>query len=259
MTDLTSQETHFRFGENWRDFSQLIDDPRIRQSDEGVARLLSHSDLRGRTVIDIGCGSGLPALSMLRAGAAHVTCVDIDPDSVATTRRVLSAHAPAQAWSAERGSVFDLSGAYDVVYSWGVLHHTGAMWAAVDKAMGLVKPGGLLAIAIYAKTPFCDLWRLEKRVYSRLPAPVQKLINLAYTGPRVLARALKLSGGVRRGMDLWHDGHDWLGGYPYESASPEEIHFHLHRAGFEPVRELLAKRRLGVTGTGCDEYVFRRR
>ena len=61
----------------------------------------------------------------------------------------------------------------------------------------------------------------------------------------------------QRGMDRVHDIHDWLGGYPYESASPEEIVAAL--PGFVLERQLLIPgRRHGLLGSGCDEYVFYR-
>lgn len=260
MTDLLAAESHFAFGKNWRSFAGLIDDQRISGSDAGIARLFPGDELKGKTVIDIGCGSGLPALSILRKGAEHVTCIDIDADSVAAARQTLSAHAPPKNWSAEVKSVFDLTGQFDVVYSWGVLHHTGDMVRAVQKAGEAVKPGGLLAIALYAKTPLCGFWRIEKRIYRKMPRPIQKLVQYAFAmteaGLRVVT-GRKTTKVKARGMDGMHDIHDWLGGYPYESASPQEITATL--SGFTLEREILVPGgRHGLLGSGCDEYVFRR-
>src|SRR6185437_13578206 len=61
-----------------------------------------------------------------------------------------------------------------------------------------------------------------------------------------------------RGMDQDHDLHDWLGGYPYESASAEEITSFMRRMGFSLVRSFDTGPRMGVLGTGCAEYVFQR-
>lgn len=266
MTDLTSQDSHFAFGENWREFSKLVNDGRIADSDAGLAKLFPPEELIGKRVIDIGCGSGLPALSMLRAGAGHITCVDIDPDSVETARILLSRHAPHDAWSVEIKSVFDLEGTYDIVYSWGVLHHTGDMWPAIDKAASLVRPGGLLAIALYAKTPMCGFWRSEKRLYRRLPRPLQAVACATLLGIRATGRLLRFrnpmtlfGSSLRRGMSAWHDQHDWLGGYPYESATPDEVRNLLTPHGFVLLRQNLFKgSRLGLLGVGCNEYVFQR-
>ena len=127
----------------------------------------------GKTFLDIGCGSGLNALAALSLGAASVTAVDIDENSVSTTQALLAARAPNPNWSAKLASVFDMTpdtfGTFDVVYSWGVLHHTGSMWKAIDCAARLVSPGGLYAIAIYTKTPLCGFWQYEKAFYSKSP------------------------------------------------------------------------------------------
>ncbi len=265
MGDLTAADSHFAFGKNWRSFAGLIDDERIANSDRGVQRLFPDGALNGKTVIDIGCGSGLPALSLLRAGAAHVTCIDIDADSVATARDTLERHAPAAAWSAAVTSVFEASGRYDAVYSWGVLHHTGDMWRAIDKAGAMVAPGGILAIAIYAETPLCGVWKVEKAIYARASAPVQKLIRILFGVWRTVISGLATGfrkrppTDGRRGMERDHDIHDWLGGYPYESATPEEIDAFLTAREFSALRVLpFGGRRHGLFGSACDEYVYRR-
>jgi SAM-dependent methyltransferase len=258
MTDLLAAESHFAFGKNWRSFAGLIDDQKIQQSDAGIARLFSDGELEGAHVLDIGCGSGLPALSLLRRGAAHVTCIDIDRDSVAAARQTLAAHAPPETWSAEVKSVFDLKGQYDVVYSWGVLHHTGDMWRAIRAAADLVRPGGRLAIALYSKTALCEFWKIEKRIYSRSARPMQWLIQRGYLALDFAARARRgrlRQEGQPRGMDKMHDVHDWLGGYPYESASPDEVVAAL--PGFKKIKLIESPgARHGLLGTGCDEFVF---
>lgn len=260
MTTLLDVDEHFAFGENWRSFADLIDDDRIKSSDAGIARLFPDQELAGKRVIDIGCGSGLPALSMLRAGAAHVTCIDIDPNSVLAAQQTLARHAPADAWSADVQSVFDLDGQYDVVHSWGVLHHTGAMWPAIAKAASLVKPGGLLCIAIYGKGPLCGFWRMEKRFYAHAAPWIQEVIYRLYCWAFHLwfmlkgkdARAI-IAAEQGRGMDWAHDVRDWLGGYPYESATPSEIEAFVDGRGFTLVRSKTGKPNLK---SGCDEYVF---
>lgn len=267
MDDLTAQDSHFAFGENWRDFATTITDERVAWSDQDLARLLSRDDLTGKRVLDIGSGSGLPALSMIRAGAAHVTCVDIDPNSVTATEQTLGRHVPPERWAARVDSVFDLPDAqFDVVHSWGVLHHTGDMWRAIDKAASLVKPGGLLAIAIYCKTPLCGFWTVEKRIYRNLPRPVQAAICALMLGVRAAGKLARFkspmslfTGTTGRGMTAWHDQHDWMGGYPYESATPAEIYDYLSAKGFTRQREnLFAGSRSGLFGSACDEYTFRR-
>ena len=177
MDDL-ELKAHFSFGENWAQYSEKIDDARIEEAEKSLIRLVGREAIEGRTFLDIGCGSGLFSLAAVRLGCRQLLAVDLDPKSVETARRVLSAHAPTANWDCRNISVFDLDpatqGTFDVVYSWGVLHHTGAMYKAIAKASKMVAPDGMLTLALYSKTPFCGLWRLEKRIYSRSPKWVQK-------------------------------------------------------------------------------------
>jgi 2-polyprenyl-6-hydroxyphenyl methylase/3-demethylubiquinone-9 3-methyltransferase len=260
---------HFAFGRNWASYATMIDESRIRSAEEGLTRLLGKAELEGRTFLDIGCGSGIHSLAAIRLGVRRVLATDIDSDSVATTRATLEAHAPPGSWECRAISVFDLDpadvGTFDVVYSWGVLHHTGAMYEAVARAMRLVAPDGVLCIALYGKTRYCGFWKIEKRLYSRSPAAVQRLVRRAYGfAQRLSVRRhgrdfdqVVATYKQRRGMDWEHDVHDWLGGYPYESISRDEAHAMFERSGFSLVREFVQP--YGMLGSGCDEYVARRR
>nr|NUR37919.1 methyltransferase domain-containing protein [Sphingomonas sp.] len=265
--DLLDVSTHFKFGENWADYSELVDDRRIASARESVESLVG--DLKGKSFLDIGSGSGLFSIAALRLGASQVLAVDIDPDSVATTRKLLSRERGGT-WRAEQISVFDLPvrvhERFDTVYSWGVLHHTGAMWRALDCACAMVKPGGIFAFALYERTPLCGPWTHEKRLYRRLPGAIQKLfrgIYLTAWGAGMLVKGHNpwryVREGQKRGMDVFHDVHDWMGGYPYESTTSDEVEAFMIERGFVrqkhvPWRILLA----GLFGSGCTEYVFRK-
>jgi predicted RNA methylase len=270
MTEnLLEFESHFSFGENWAQYAQKIDERRIEEAERSLIRLLGGREwIEGKTFLDIGCGSGLFSLAAVRLGCKRLLAVDLDPNSVETTRKTLERYAPAGAnWDCQRISVFDLDpahvGKFEVVYSWGVLHHTGAMYKAIEKASTVVAPKGTLALALYGKTPFCGLWRIEKRIYSRSPKWVQRVIEHVYHV--AVAARLALKGESlkkrretyfqQRGMDMYHDTRDWLGGYPYESISPQEAMTFLHKLGFAPIRSFVSPC-IGLLGAGCDEYSF---
>jgi predicted RNA methylase len=268
MTEnLLEFESHFSFGENWAQYAQKIDERRIEEAEKSLIRLLGRESIEGKTFLDIGCGSGLFSLAAVRLGCKRLLAVDLDPNSVETTRKTLARCAPAGAnWDCKRISVFDLDAAhekFDVVYSWGVLHHTGAMYKAIEKASIVVKPQGILALALYGKTPFCGLWRIEKRIYSRSPKWAQRVIEQVYYVAVSARLALKGESLKKRretyfqqrGMDMYHDTRDWLGGYPYESISPQEAVTYMHKLGFEPIRSFVTPS-IGLLGAGCDEYSF---
>jgi SAM-dependent methyltransferase len=269
-TDLLKQESHFAFGKNWASYSELVSESQIAEAEAWLSRLLGDS-IRGKRFLDIGCGSGLHSLAALRLGATEVVGVDLDPDSVATTRRLLTKFAPDQQWKVLEVSVFDLDqsgiGQLDVVYSWGVLHHTGDMFRALRCAAEAVAPSGIFSFALYRRTRLCWFWKWEKQWYAHASATGQKRAQKTFIGlfriyclltgrsfERYLAEYPK-----QRGMDFHHDVHDWMGGWPYESISPEETDKYMSGLGFGCERKFVVGREtLGVFGSGCDEYVYRR-
>lgn len=257
----------YDFGRNWSEFSATITSESIEFAEQALVRLVG--DLNGKTFFDIGCGSGLHSLAAVRLGAARVVAIDYDPESVETTRRLLSAHADSNAWHAYRDDILKMAAPpdekFDIVYSWGVLHHTGKMWNAIDHAIAFVKPNGILAVGLYRKTPFCGIWKQEKRLYARhrfLRPAIRKLFVAAMLFAHFLRgrdpRKVVTNYGVPRGMSFMHDVDDWLGGYPYESVVPEDLEASLSDRSFALVRRFNTQKRLGLFGTGCGEWVFRR-
>ncbi|WP_405878066.1 class I SAM-dependent methyltransferase [Streptomyces sp. NBC_01136] len=273
MIDCTaeiSQGRRFAFGQNWRQFGQLIDEERITIARRSLESALGTTDLTGRTFLDIGCGSGLFSLAALRMGA-RVRSFDYDPDSVRATEKVREEFAPDSDWTICCASILDAEfvkqvDQADIVYSWGVLHHTGALWEAMEAACGLVAPGGTLYVSIYNdQGAESRIWTSVKRRYNMSGAVARRLLltgSLFYLGRNYPLRAmLRLTrtmrdparGTVRRarGMSRKHDLVDWVGGYPFEVATPEEVFSFCRERGFE-MRHLKTCR----GGIGCNEFVF---
>lgn len=269
--DLTSHETHFAFGQNWASYVAEVNESQIVQARLGLTRLLG-DDIAGKRFIDIGCGSGVHALAALQLGVSQVVAIDIDPDSVKTTTELLQQHAGTSKWSAHCNSVFDVNsgsfGHFDIVYSWGALHHTGDMYRAIRSAAQLVAPGGQFAFALYRRSLFCGLWKLEKQWYAAADRAAQRTAERLYIqafrlGLRVTGRSLTdyIAKYKRmRGMDFHHDVRDWLGGWPYESISATAVHHLMTSLGFVQKR-FFGKPGLGIglLGIGCNEYVCTRR
>lgn len=260
----------FAFGENWQRFLSILDESRIARAEDSLRRMLAVSDLGGKTFLDIGCGSGLFSLAARRLGA-RVHCFDYDTQSVACARELRQRYFPDDPhWRIEQGSALDADylaglGTFDVVYSWGVLHHTGAMWQALENTAVLVGPAGKLFIAIYNdQGKISDRWRAVKRTYNRLPGGLRFLVAIPALVLLYWRRTLKdiLRGrpfeswrheGKERGMSPWRDLIDWVGGYPFEVAKPEAIlDFYVHR-GF-----VLTRLTTCGGSLGCNEYVFAR-
>ncbi|MDR1925141.1 MAG: class I SAM-dependent methyltransferase [Planctomycetaceae bacterium] len=271
MTKNTDAANHFQFGKNWEDYAKLITDERIELAQKELLRLIPEEQLRGGTFLDIGCGSGLHAVAASKCGARDVCASDIDSDSIAAAKHLLVKYCPNSSWKVECISVFDMDAGkyhtFDIVYSWGVLHHTGSMYEAFFKAAEMVKSGGLLVIAVYRKTVFCNFWKAEKFLYKKSPSFVQTIIRGFYK--LFLLGYLTIRGNnpfkylkeyqKNKGISFHHDVHDWLGGYPYESAKPDEVRKFFTDNGFTLEREFVSKQTFGIFGSGCDEFVFRKK
>jgi 2-polyprenyl-6-hydroxyphenyl methylase/3-demethylubiquinone-9 3-methyltransferase len=269
-----TQGLRFEFGKNWRRFLKVLDERRITLATEALAQALGRRDLHGLTFLDAGSGSGLSSLAAWRLGA-RVLSFDYDPQSVACTQELRRRHAGAAGrWHVEEGSVLDTAylsklGKFDVVYSWGVLHHTGSMWQAVDNVAKLVAPGGLFFISIYNdQGPTSRRWLMVKRLYNRLPPVLRTVYGVTVMALRdvrfLVGDVLKLqpmnyvrrwteyAESSQRGMSRLHDWLDWVGGYPFEVAKPEDVFRFCAERGFE-----LVELRTCGGGLGCNEFVFR--
>ena len=268
------QGQRFGFGENWRNFLSLLDEDRITRAEASLKQMLGSDDLRGLRFLDIGSGSGLFSLAARRLGA-RVLSFDFDPSSVWCTRELRRRYFEADPdWQIERGSVLDADyiaglGQFDVVYSWGVLHHTGDMWRALEQADRCVAPGGQLFVAIYNDQGGASKrWLKVKQIYNRLPRLLRPLwASLVYLPIELRLFSVFVIRGKPldyfrrianfhspRGMSWWHDKLDWIGGYPFEVATPEALFDFFRARGYE-----LTKMATRAGRHGCNELVFRRR
>ena len=264
------ESRHFAFGDNWADYAENVSLREIENARLGLEKLLSASEIAGKTVIDIGCGSGIHSLAFLNANCSYLEGFDFDPKSVETTKKLLSRFfvSEIRKFSIYEGDILnsDFNRKFDIVYSWGVLHHTGNLRRAIQRAGSLVQDDGFFVFAFYRKTPFCWFWKIEKWIYSKLPSTFQTPLRFMYIQMFKFIHVLRGRGSFSefernyksgRGMDFLIDVHDWLGGHPYESISPFEVRKILKEEGFVEVKAFIEKS-LGLMGSGCDEYVFKK-
>ena len=263
----------FEFGKNWSAFLSVLDEERILKAEESLKEMLEVSTLEGKTFLDIGSGSGLFSLAARRLGA-KVFSFDFDSNSFNCTKELKRRFYETDAnWTIEQGSALDKNyieslGKFDIVYSWGVLHHTGEMWQALDNAAIPVADNGKLFIAIYNDTGSqAARWHWIKKTYCKLPKFLKTPFAIAAIAPdegkKIIHSlvTLKPQNYINswtkykndRGMNRWHDIIDWVGGFPYEVAAPDEL-FEFYKAkGFS-----LAKMKCKAAGLGCHEMVLKK-
>ena len=250
----------FAFGVNWSRFLSTITEERIKGAEKALKDMLQIVNLMDKDFLDIGSGSGLSSLAARRLGA-KVHSFDYDSMSVSCTKELKARYFPSDPdWIVDKGSVLDTSylkslGQFDIVYAWGVLHHSGAMWQALDNVCSLVRPGGQLFLAIYNDQRWISsYWRFIKLLYNENFA--LRLLVICFHLPylyvlRLFYRILTKRRELDRGMSLWHDMLDWLGGYPFEVARPEEVFDFCFNRGFT-----LTKLETCGARHGCNEFVF---
>ncbi len=265
----------FSFGRNWSNFLRhSLQADQIEIAKAQTARFLGLTGLEGLTFIDIGCGSGIFSHAAHALGAAEVISFDVDPLSVRCCEHMREQAGCPENWRVFHGSVLDRDiisrlPPADIVYSWGVLHHTGAMWNAIRNAAGLVKPGGRFFISIYNRLEYDTMrqyrgshgWLRLKRIYNRNPAIVKRAMECWFAAKDLAAFLVTLRNPFReirryrgkRGMSWWYDLVDWVGGYPYEFASSGEMFSFCHGE-----LGLQLERLHSTSSLGCNEFLFLR-
>jgi len=249
----------FSFGENWTRFLAGLDHGGIIMAEKSLQNILSVDNLNNTRFLDVGSGSGLFSLAARRLGAV-VHSIDIDPQCVRCTlelKRLYFRGDPS--WRIESGDVLDGSylnslGQFDYVYAWGVLHHTGALWKALDNMRLVVSSGGRLCVAVYNDQGWISsYWGFIKRIYNRgkFQGNTLKVVHIPYYLTRLCVRALQGNLRLERGMSLWNDMVDWLGGYPFEVAKPEQVRLFYEKHGFRIAKSNTCGRR-----HGCNEFLF---
>ena len=251
----------FSFGKNWKNFSASINDRKIESAKRAICDFLKVSNLSDKSFLDIGSGSGLSSLAAWKLGA-KVTSFDYDTDSVECTKLLQQKHScDVDKWVVHQGSVLDRNflnklGKYDIVYSWGVLHHTGNMNASLNNVLLPMKNGGLLYIAIYNDQGWLSNYWLMIKKLDNINVLFKVILIFIYLPYFVIGR--KLINAIRRkknvrGMNYWHDMLDWLGGYPFEVATTEKIIEFFTERNCTLIKVNDCGRKMG-----CNEFLFQK-
>lgn len=271
MKHVAEVSPRFGFGKNWEAFLTIPDERRIERAKESLSSFFGVSDLQGKSFVDIGSGSGLFSYAAFLLGAERIVSFDFDAHSVAATTQLWEQAGRPSHWKVEKGSALDRAyleslGTFDVVYSWGVLHHTGSMWEAIENTARLTALNGFYCIALYNNVEGrfgSKFWLAIKKQYNSGSVVTRKLIEWLYIGVYfVLAPASHLKNpfrfmreyGAERGMNWRRDVTDWVGGYPYEYASTGEVFSYMKRQF--PAFQLVNLKSVGNIGNNW--FLFRK-
>ena len=266
---LTSKNNRisFSFGANWKRYLNSLTIEKIQIAKQSLKDFLGN--VTGKTCIDIGSGSGIFSYLMYTLGAKEVSSIDVDLFSVQCAKYLKSKVKRPERWNIYQGSILDDSfisqfKKYDIVYSWGVLHHTGNMWKAIENVASLVNDNGILFIAIYNKTKRSKFWLDVKRVYNLSPPIGKRFMNflllsimyfilplLSLRNPLIMLKNYK----NKRGMDPMTDIRDWLGGYPFEVATFKEIVTFLNQIDHN--FRLIKYNKVNPSSSANNEFVFK--
>jgi SAM-dependent methyltransferase len=118
-----------------------------------ILKFADFSSWTSKKVLEIGCGIGTDAINFARSGASYFG-IDISPKSIALTKKrfdVFNLSGNLVCGDAENLDFFFKDDNFDLVYSFGVIHHTPNPKVVIEQAYKLLKPGGELRIMLYNK------------------------------------------------------------------------------------------------------------
>lgn len=227
-------EISFSFGENWQDYIKTVSGGELDRAKNDIEKWLGPDSISGKTIVDIGCGSGIHSLAFYSLGAKEICSFDFDQLSVQATKTLWEKEGSPSKWKILHRSILDDEyikslGKFDIVYSWGVLHHTGSMWNALDKSISLIKTGGIFWVSLYVGgSRYLEDLELKKKYnassrWGKRLMIYKWIVQLMLSRLRHFQNPFSWNENKERGMNVYHDIVDWLGGLPYEVASEDEV------------------------------------
>lgn len=262
----------FQFGKNWKNFSSTITSDKIQYAIVSLSEWFGQEGVQNKTFLDAGSGSGLFSLAACRLGASKIRSFDYDKDSVECSKATRDKYNKNKSteWNVSEGDLLNPGfvqglGSFDIVYCWGVAHHTGNMWKALENLTYAVKPEGHLFVALYNDQGFLSqYWLIVKKIYNSLPGFLKEIFLVPFYAYfffgylimdllRLRNPLARFTGKNARGMSIIYDVRDWVGGYPFEVCTPKELQAYFENKSFKIVNAKTVGHK-----HGCNEFLLKK-
>ena len=263
--------SNFKFGKNWKEYLEKTNDQNILYASRDLETILGTNNIKNKSFLDIGCGSGIHSLSALTLGAKYVESFDLDPINIKNTQNFIEKWWEEKNYDIYQNNILDnnvQNKKFDIIYSWGVLHHTGNLELAIKNSLKYCKSGSILFLALYEKTYYCEIWKKIKKFYNSSNKFTKFSILYSYIIFKIIVLILLFKNPYKhirdyqnneqnRGMLFFNDQVDWVGGYPYESITKKELETIV---GEDFSLRFYNKSKTGILrsllGNGCSIYTF---
>jgi 2-polyprenyl-6-hydroxyphenyl methylase/3-demethylubiquinone-9 3-methyltransferase len=223
--------------------------PEYGASREHLEGFFENGEVRGKSVLDAGCGSGVFSVIFAEKGAV-VTGVDASEKAIEAGKE-LKRERGEENVEFMRADMLDLpfrDSSFDVVWAWGSVHHTERPMHALDELLRVLNTNGVMLLALYRKSRLTPLHGILTRIFSRAPLAVQpflaKLMALMLYPFVALFRKREK---VRKGETLEHLVLDWFFVPARRHFDPDEIRSYVEARGLEVERVVDAAGRFDST------------
>jgi 2-polyprenyl-3-methyl-5-hydroxy-6-metoxy-1,4-benzoquinol methylase len=191
--------------------------PKIEEQKNFLIKHIGLENIKGKTILDAGCGTGVAAVCFKLLGAKEVYGIDISEGALETARKLARQNKVKVTFTKDNLLDLKLKKKFDVIHSFGVLHHTADCRKSFDNLVKMLNPKGKFYIALYLKTPLTFLQQ-GARKFLRL-FPKSFWIKIAGMIKKLMSGKKK----TKRGFDGEGDMLDWFF-VPYRTHhTPKEV------------------------------------
>jgi ubiquinone/menaquinone biosynthesis C-methylase UbiE len=232
--------------------------PEVEASENHWKIFYSGEEVKGKSVLDAGCGTGIFSIIFATNGAGRVTGIDISEGSLQTARGLKKKFNLENA-DFQKQDMLALpfsDESFDIVWAWGTVHHTTDPFRAITELLRILKPSGSILLAVYKRTRLTFLHEIIRKTLLRAPRKTWKglaRVMAFFLSPVIFL--FKKREKSRRGEKLEELIIDWYFVPIRHYYKPEEIRGFLEERGLVIEKYLPASGRFDSTSN----FIFKAR